>query len=211
MFAGYVAARMGLPVERLIVATNVNDILARTLADGVYEPRGVVPTASPAMDIQVSSNFERLLFDATGRNAPAVKAMMAELAQAKRFALPAGALKSIRERFSAARADEQETMDTIKAVHAERNYVLDPHSAVGVAVARKLEEESAAPVVALSTAHPAKFPDAVEAATGIRPQLPATLSDLLDRAERFTRLPASADAVARFVLERSRATAGVVA
>jgi threonine synthase len=208
VFAGYVAAQMGLPIERLIVATNVNDILARALATGAYEPRAVVPTASPAMDIQVSSNFERLLFDASGRNAPAVKAMMNGLAKDRRFSLPADVLANIRKLFSAARADEAETVATIKSVYATRQYVLDPHTAVGVHVARKVKGDGG-PLIALSTAHPAKFPDAVKAATGVRPALPARLSDLLDRPERIERLPASAEAVARFVSERSRAVGAV--
>jgi threonine synthase len=211
VFAGYVAKRMGLPVERLIVATNVNDILARTLASGVYEPRGVVATTSPAMDIQVSSNFERLLFEASGRNPLAVKQAMHDLAAEKRFVLSPQALAAIRESFSAARADEAETAATIKAVHRETGYVLDPHSAVGVAVARKFKGESNAPLIELATAHPAKFPEAVEVAIGIRPELPPRLSDLLDRPERVANLPANVDAVARFVSERSRAAAGVAA
>jgi threonine synthase len=199
---------MGLPVERLIVATNVNDILARTLSTGVYEPHGVVATASPAMDIQVSSNFERLLFEAYGRNPLAVRELMDELAEKKRFALSAEALAEIRKTFAADRADEAETVSAIKAVHAEKGYVLDPHSAVGVAVARKLKHEGTSPIVTLATAHPAKFPDAVEAAIGVRPKLPSRLADLLDRPERITRLPANADAVARFVTDHSRAVAG---
>jgi threonine synthase len=205
VFAGYVAAQMGLPIERLIVATNVNDILARTLATGDYEPRAVVPTASPAMDIQVSSNFERLLFDASGRNAPAIKAMMNDLAKNRRFSLPADVLANIRKLFLAARTDEAETVATIKSVYAAEKYVLDPHTAVGVHVARKLKGEGSGPLVALSTAHPAKFPDAVEAAIGVRPSLPDHLADLLDRPERIEHLPASVEAVARFVSERSRA------
>jgi threonine synthase len=209
VFAGYAATRMGLPVEKLIVATNVNDILARTLATGAYEPRGVVATASPAMDIQVSSNFERLLFEAYGRNPLAVRGLMAELAANKRFELSAEALGEIRKSFSADRADEAETAETIKALYSERGYVLDPHSAVGVAVARKLKNEGASPLVTLATAHPAKFPDAVQAAIGVRPELPPRLADLLDRPERIARLPADAGAVARFVSDHSRAVAGV--
>ena len=209
VFAGYVAAKMGLPIERLIVATNVNDILTRALATGAYEPRAVVPTASPAMDIQVSSNFERLLFDASGRNAPAVKVMMNVLAKERRFSLPADVLAKIRKLFSAARADEAETVATIRSVYAAQQYALDPHTAVGVHVARQMKGEGSGPLIALSTAHPAKFPDAVEAAIGVRPALPARLSDLLDRPERIERLPASAEAVARFVSERSRAVGAV--
>ncbi len=205
VFAGYVAAQMGLPIERLIVATNVNDILARTLATGAYEPRSVVPTASPAMDIQMSSNFERLLFDASGRNAPAIKAMMEGLAKDRRFSLPADVLANIRKLFSAARTDEAETVATIKEVYAAQQYILDPHTAVGVHVARKLKGEGSGPMIALSTAHPAKFPVAVEAAIGVRPALPPHFADLLDSRERIERLPASVEAVARFVSERSRA------
>jgi threonine synthase len=211
IFAGYVATKMGLPLESLIVATNVNDILARTLATGVYEPHGVVATASPAMDIQVSSNFERLLFEAYGRNPFAVRGLMDELAEKKRFTLSAGALAEIRKTFAADRADEAETVAAMKAVHAERGYVLDPHSAVGVAVARKLKHEGASPIVMLATAHPAKFPDAVEAAIDIRPKLPPRLADLLERPERIARLPASSEAVARFVTDHSRAVAGAAA
>jgi threonine synthase len=211
IFAGYVATKMGLPVERLIVATNVNDILARTLATGAYEPHGVVATASPAMDIQVSSNFERLLFEAYGRNPLAVRGLMEELAGSKRFALSTDALAEIRKTFAADRADEAETVVAIKAVHAEKGYVLDPHSAVGVAVARKLRHEGASPTVMLATAHPAKFPDAVEAAIGVRPALPARLADLLERPERIARLPANAEAVARFVTDHSRAVEGAAA
>jgi threonine synthase len=211
VFAGYAATRMGLPVERLIVATNVNDILARALASGVYEPRGVVATASPAMDIQVSSNFERLLFEATGRSPVAVLKAMAALANEKRFAIPPGALAEMRKLFSAGRADEAETAAAIQAVYKEKGYVLDPHTAVGVSVARKLKAESRAPIVALATAHPAKFPEAVQAAIGIRPELPGRLADLGRRRERVTKLPADIAAVARFVEENSRAAAGAAA
>lgn len=211
VFAGYVATQMGLPIERLIVATNVNDILARTLATGVYEQRDVVATASPAMDIQVSSNFERLLFEASGRKPVVVKQAMRELATEKRFTLSDEALAVIRRSFAAERADEAETAATIKAVHRESGYILDPHSAVGVAVARKFKSESSAPLVELATAHAAKFPEAVEAAIGVHPQLPPQLADLLDRPERPAKLPANVERVARFVSQRSRAAAGVAA
>ena len=211
VFAGYVATRMGLPVERLIVSTNVNDILARALAEGIYEPHGVVATSSPAMDIQVSSNFERLLFEATGRNFLIIRELMNELAGKRRFTLPADALAEIRKLFAAGRADEAETAATIRSVHADSGYLLDPHSAVGVAVGRRFKNQSEAPLVELSTAHPAKFPDAVLAATGVRPELPPRFADLLDRKERITRLPANVEAVAKFVTERSRANAGAAA
>ena len=162
VFAGYVAERMGLPIDRLVVATNVNDILARTLKTGTYEVRDVLATASPSMDIQVSSNFERLLFDAYGRDAAAVRALMGSLAQSRRFSIAPGPLTEIRSRFAAERADEEETAATIRTVHRETGSLIDPHTAVAVAVAEKESRDRTVPMVVLSTAHPAKFPDAVE-------------------------------------------------
>lgn len=212
IFAGYVAAKMGLPIERLVVATNVNDILARTLETGTYEVRGVVATSSPAMDIQVSSNFERLLFDASSRDPSIVRAAMHDLGSKGRFALNDSALASMRQLFSASRADENETRDTIRDVHKVSGYVLDPHTAVGVAVARKLGVKKAdSPLVVLGTAHPAKFPEAVEAACGVDPQLPARFSDLMSRKERVTNLPNDAKAVADFVVRHARAAKGAAA
>jgi threonine synthase len=163
------------------------------------------------MDIQVSSNFERLLFEAYGRNSVALRGLMGALAKDKRFTISSEALDAIRRIFSAGRADEAETSATIRSVHAASDYVLDPHSAVGVSVARKFEGEGKSPIVALATAHPAKFPEAVEAAIGKRPQLPDRLADLGSRRERMAKLPASVQAVARFVEERSRAATGAEA
>ncbi|MBX3550315.1 MAG: threonine synthase [Xanthobacteraceae bacterium] len=212
IFAGYVAAKMGLPIERLIVATNVNDILARTLESGVYEVRAVVATSSPAMDIQVSSNFERLLFDASGRDPGAVREAMKSLSAKGSFTLGEQALANMRALLSASRADENETRETIRDVHKATGYVLDPHTAVGVAVARKLEAgKGASPLVVLGTAHPAKFPEAVEAACGVNPQLPAAFADLMSRKERVTHLPNDAKAVADFVLTHARAVKGTAA
>ncbi len=205
VFAGYVARRMGLPVDRLVIATNVNDILVRTLATGIYEPRQVVATASPSMDIQVSSNFERILFDAYERNGEAVGALMNSFAQSQRFALSSHALSEIRACFSADRADEDETAATIRAVLRETGQFIDPHTAVGVAVAEKESRDPAIPMVVLSTAHPAKFPDAVEAACGVRPSLPDWLSGLYERPERMTELPADQTEVERYILAASRA------
>lgn len=205
VFAGYVAKRMGLPVSELVVATNVNDILERTLRTGRYEVTGVVPTSSPSMDIQVSSNFERLLFDAEGRDAGAVRRMMAGLAQSKSFSIGETALASIRSEFAAARADEAEVSGTIRTTLEEAGYLLDPHTAVGVVAARKVAADPAVPTVVLSTAHPAKFPDAVEAASGVRPALPAWLGDLMTRDERIAHLPNAQEAVEAYVLEKTRA------
>jgi threonine synthase len=205
IYAGYVAERMGLPVDRLIIATNVNDILARTLRTGAYELRDVVPTTSPSMDIQVSSNFERLLFDAYDHDAGAIRAVMASLTQSRRFTLSARALGAIRALFSADRADEEEVAATIRTVKRETGNFVDPHTAVGIAVAEKEPRDPAVPMVVLSTAHAAKFPEAVEAACGQRPPLPEWLSDISERPERVTALPADQSAVERFVLAASRA------
>lgn len=205
VFAGYAAARMGLPIERLTVATNVNDILARTFATGTYEVREVVPTTSPSMDIQVSSNFERLLFDAYGRDAQAVRALMGALTQSGRFSIAAPALSKMRELFTAERADEDEVAATIRALKREAGYCADPHTAVALAVAEKESRDPSVPMIVLSTAHPAKFPEAVQAACGARPALPDWLADLGTRRERMTVLPADQAAVERFVIGASRA------
>jgi threonine synthase len=205
IYAGYVALRMGLPIERLVIATNVNDILTRTLATGTYELRDVVPTTSPSMDIQVSSNFERLLFDAYGRDGNAIKVLMASLAKSRRFTLSARALSQVRALFAADRADEEEVAATMRTVKRETGNFIDPHTAVGIAVAEKELRDTTVPMVALSTAHAAKFPDAVEAACGVRPHLPEWLSDLDQRPERVTVLPVDQAAVERFVLATSRA------
>jgi threonine synthase len=205
IFAGYVAQRMGLPIDRLVIATNVNDILSRTLATGTYALHDVVATTSPSMDIQVSSNFERLLFDAYNRDGSAVRALMGSLAQSRRFTLSGTALAEIRTLFTADRADEDEVSATIRTIKRETGNLIDPHTAVGVAVAEKQQRDPAVPMVVLSTAHPAKFPDAVEAACGTRPALPDWLSNLDKRPERVTVLPADQPAVERFVLSTSRA------
>jgi len=204
VFAGWVARRMGLPVERLVIATNENDILARTLASGRYEMRGVMATTSPSMDIEVSSNFERLLFEAGGRDAGAVRAAMAGLKQSGAFALAPATLKSIRDEFDAGSATMEETAATIRAVLAGSGYLADPHTATALAVARR-QPRSATPMVVLATAHPAKFPAAVEQACGVAPALPAWLGDLMERRERFDRLPADIAAVEAHVRARARA------
>ena len=204
IFAGYAAKRMGLPIANLVIATNSNDILARTLHAGVYETDGVVPTISPSMDIQVSSNFERLLFEALGRDGSAVQRLMASLQQSGRFTVPPQALAAIRADFAAGRADEATTSATMARVFKDAGYLLDPHTAVGVAVASEIDLGSA-PVVTLATAHPAKFPAAVKAATGIEPPLPAWLSDLYERPERYDILANDQGAVTAMIRARTRA------
>ncbi len=204
IFAGLIAKKMGLPIDDLIIATNSNDILARTLETGRYETAGVHATTSPSMDIQVSSNFERLLFEAHGRDAEAVKRMMDSLKQSGAFTLDEAALSMIRNDFSAGRASENEVKETIGDVLRDSAYLLDPHTAVGVHVARAMSGGEV-PMVVLGTAHPAKFPDAVEAASGVRPALPPQQKDLMAGEERFTVLPNAQEAVETFVGDRTRA------
>ncbi len=206
VYAGYVALRMGLPIDRLVIATNVNDILARTLSTGTYELREVTPTASPSMDIQVASNFERILFDVYDRDPKPVRALMASLAQSRRFVLSAHALSGLRTIFSADRADAQETAASIRTVLRESGHFIDPHTAVAVAVAEKETRDRKVPMVVLGTAHAAKFPDAMEAACGVRPPLPDWLTGLLERPERVTLLPADPAQVEHHILSTSRAT-----
>ncbi|MHA7774230.1 threonine synthase [Roseibium sp. M-1] len=209
IFAGYAAMKMGLPVEKLVVATNVNDILARTLETGRYEKRGVLPTISPSMDIQVSSNFERLLSEVCGRDGEAVRRMMNQLSQSGSFTIEDGPLGEMRAVFGAGRCDEEETAATIAGVYKEAGYLLDPHTAIGVHVA-KAHENASAPMVVLGTAHPAKFPDAVEKASGVRPELPENLQDMMTAEERQQVLAADQGVVERFVEDHARAvTAGV--
>jgi threonine synthase len=205
VYAGYVALRMGLPIDRLVIATNVNDILTRTIATGTYAPRDVVPTCAPSMDIQVASNFERLLFEVCGRDGQTVRSLMRSLAQSGRFTLSAGALSEIRAVFSADRADGDETAATMRTVLRETGLFVDPHTAVGIAVAEKEIRDPAVPMIVLGTAHAAKFPDAVEAACGLRPALPDWLADLDERPERATVLPVDQPTIERHILALSRA------
>ena len=204
VFAGYAAKRMGLPVERLVVATNDNDILARTLDTGRYQMSGVVETTSPSMDIQISSNFERLLFEAGGRDAAGIRRAFAGLKQSGAFTLDEATLMKIRDEFDAGRATVAEAADTIRETLHRNAYLLDPHTACAVhAAARFASAET--PTVVLATAHPAKFPSAVEAACGVRPALPAWLADLMNREESYARLPSDLKMVEEYVGERARA------
>ena len=205
IFVGYVAKRMGLPVRTLRIAANVNDILARTLKTGIYEVREVHATASPSMDIQISSNFERLLFEANGRDAAGVRALMNSLKQSGRFVLPDAVLAAIRSEFDAGRADETETAAAIRAAWREAGELVDPHTAVALAVADRDITDTTVPGIVLSTAHPAKFPDAVEAACGQRPHLPVWLDGLMTKSEHMTVMKNDQAEVERFVLSVSRA------
>jgi threonine synthase len=203
IFAGFAAMKMGLPVERLIIATNSNDILARTLATGRYEPRPVVATASPSMDIQVSSNFERLLFEAANRDSARVRALMNDFAQDGAFALAEPEREAIGGVFAAVRVDEAETRETIAALHRDNAYMADPHTAVGLAAAAKAKGKASTPMIVLSTAHPAKFPAAIEAATGRLPEIPARLEAALSGKESFSTLDAEPHAIRDFIAARA--------
>ena len=196
---------MGLPIRWLRIASNVNDILPRTLKTGIYEVKEVHASASPSMDIQISSNFERLLFEASGRDADSVRRLMASLKQSGRFVLPDAMLAAIREEFDAGRADETETAAAIRAAWREAGDLIDPHTAVAMAVADRDTSDLKIPNIVLSTAHPAKFPDAVEAACGVRPQLPAWLDGLMTRSEHITVMKNDSAEVERFVRSVSRA------
>jgi threonine synthase len=189
IFAGHVARQMGLPIDRLIVATNRNDILHRTLQTGRHDKQGVSPSISPSMDIQVSSNFERLLFELYDCEGPAVAALMDELRTEDGFALSQGALARLRGGFDSVRASEDETRAAIARTWRDTGAVICPHTAVGVHAARARRGDPAVPMVVLATAHPAKFPDAVEAACGVRPELPPHMADLFERPERVTAVP----------------------
>ncbi len=200
IFAGYIARRMGLPIDKLVIATNHNDILHRTLVTGGYRTSRVQPSLSPSMDIQVSSNFERALFDAYNRDGAAVAQLMEELRSDGGFNVSQGALETLRETFVSGRTSEDETTNTIRDMHRRTGHLLCPHTAVGVKVAEQYLDVT--PMVTLATAHPAKFPDAVEAATGIRPPLPNRMADLYERPERVTEVANDLGALETLIKER---------
>ncbi len=189
VFAGYVAARMGVPVNKLIVATNINDILSRALRSGDYSRGTVQPTISPSMDIQVSSNFERLLFDLYGGDGARLSRLMDDFAATGRLDIGNKQVAAASRLFAADRVDEDETRATIGEVLKYNATLIDPHTAVGIAAGRRLRSGPDVPLVTLSTAHPAKFPDAVNAASGVYPSLPPHMADLMTRAERYEILP----------------------
>ncbi|MFB9150876.1 threonine synthase [Roseovarius ramblicola] len=200
IFAGYIAKQMGLPIDRLVVATNQNDILHRCLSSGEYRPDGVAPTISPSMDIQVSSNFERALYYAYGQDGRAVGQVMDEL-KSGGFAVSQGALQALREVFDSGRAGEDETRAAIRATWERSGELLCPHSAVGVHVA-DAHRRPGVPMITLATAHPAKFPAAVEEASDVHAPLPERMADLYDRAERVTRVGNDLRAIETLIKER---------
>src|SRR5690606_31849062 len=203
IFAGSIARAMGLPVERLVIATNQNDILDRALRTGDYRVGRVEPSISPSMDIQVSSNFERALFFAYGGDGAAVSALMEEL-KSGGFTISQGALQHLREIYDSGRVSESETLATIARVRAETGQVVCPHSAVGIKVADE-HRKPGVPMITLATAHPAKFPDAVEQAVGLRPDLPPHMARLFDLPERLDRVENDNEALKSLILERRTA------
>lgn len=205
IFAGHVAARMGLPIKQLIVATNSNDILSRAISTGRYEMRQVVPTTSPSMDIQVSSNFERLLWDASGGDSDSVRIAMSRLKQNGSFDIGVDALARIRKDFAAGTASETEMQDAMRDNFANSEYLADPHTAVALAVAGRASAASQ-PLITLATAHPSKFPEAVEAATGNRPAVPPEIAALATRAVRLAVIDNDVVKLKNYVLEHTRAT-----
>ena len=199
IFAGYVARRIGLPVAQLVIGSNANDILTRFLATGDMRMEGVVPTLSPSMDIEVSSNFERLLYDLLDGNPAAVAARMDSFRQSGSFTLGDVPMQRARRLFAACRLDDAETLSAIGALYRGTGLLIDPHSAIGIAAGRARRRDPAIPLVALATAHAAKFPDAVERATGRRPELPPRLADLMERPERMQSMAADAAELTAFV------------
>jgi len=193
VLAAWAARRMGVPVARLVVASNRNDILARFLDSNDMSMRGVEPSLSPSMDIQVSSNFERLLFELLDRDPAATAAAMQGFRSTGRMDVPHAAWSRARTLFHGFRLDDAGTEAEIRRLYA-LGYLADPHTAIGIAAARTLPCPHV-PMVVAATAHPAKFPDAIERATGLRPALPLRLADLFDRTEIYNTAPNSLDAV----------------
>ena len=199
ILAGWAAKQMGLPVDRLVVASNRNDILTRFFTTGTMELHEVVPTSSPSMDIQVSSNLERLLFEVLGRDGAAIAELMSTFRSTGTASVEVAVLEQLRAEFDCGRVDDESAAEVIRHVHHRAGMLIDPHTAVAVGVAEALEGDPSVPVVALATAHPAKFPDAVEAATGVHPPLPEHVADLFERAERVEHVDAELAAVQALV------------
>jgi threonine synthase len=206
VYAGYAAKQMGLPIHHLVIGSNTNDILPRFFETGAMTMSGVVPTHSPSMDIQISSNFERLLFDLYGRDGKALADAMATFRSTGTLKVGDNALGGVRELFDAGRLDDEGTLAAIADCRKRFGETLDPHSAIGYAVAQQHRRDPSVPMVVLATAHPAKFPDAVQKATGERPRLPARLADLLDRTERVDGLPNDIDALKDLIEDRMGTT-----
>jgi threonine synthase len=199
IYAGWVARRIGLPIHRLTMATNRNDILTRFFETGEMRVDKVMPSLSPSMDIQVSSNFERYLFDLLRRDHDGLGRLMLHMTTRKAFSVGPDFLKQAHQEFSAERCSDSETLDMMRSCYEETGILIDPHTAVGLHAAYRTQDDPSIPSVILACAHPAKFPEAVQQATGIRPELPGRLADLMDRAEHYTAMPNDLQRVIAFV------------
>jgi len=201
VFAGYAARKMGLGVDQLVVGSNRNDILTRFFETGTMKTEGVVPTISPSMDIQISSNFERLLHDILDGDGAWVRSLMADFQAAGEFSIAEDLLRDLTGVFSGARFDDDQTRAIIGGLHRDTGELIDPHSAVGIAAGRSKRLDKSVPMIALATAHPAKFPEAVKAASGVEPGLPDHLADLYERPERYQVLANDQGTVGAFIAE----------
>lgn len=199
VFAGYAASKCGLPIGKLVVASNNNDILTRFFATGAMKPEGASATLSPSMDIQISSNFERLLYDLCGGDTNRMRAFMEDLKNKGSFAVTEAQLKQARERFLAGKATDEETLSYIAGIHRTYGYILDPHTAVGVKVAHDHLADLPKPVVCLATAHPGKFPETIERAIGFAPSVPPKTAALIAKPERLTVLDAQTESIAAYI------------
>ena len=199
VFAGYAAKQMGLPISQFVIGSNANDILIRFIETGRMESKDVYETTSPSMDIQISSNFERFMFELLDRDSSALNDAMQEFKEAGHFSVTDAFMDRLKAIMDGERFDDAGTAKLIGDVHMETGYLLDTHSAIGVGAARARRWDKAVPMVILATAHPAKFPDAVKAASGVHPELPSHLSDLYEREEKYTELPGSFDAIKGYI------------
>ncbi len=199
VYAAYAARQMGLPMKRLVIGSNRNDILTRFFETGSMKTGSVEPSLSPSMDIQISSNFERYLCDLLGRDTKNIALLMKSLKEKGAFTLNTDVMQRARDEFDAFRCTDEQTKGLMKACYAETGYILDPHTAVGLNAGMQVREDPTIPLVALGCAHPSKFPDAVEAAIGVRPELPPHLADLYERTEHLTSLPNDLKKVQDFI------------
>jgi threonine synthase len=200
IYAGYVAKKMGLPINKLIIATNSNDILKRAINTGIYKPQGVEHTVSPSMDIQIASNFERLIFDICSCDSNKTLKLMNDLNERGEFTLKKDELKKIKENFYSESLSEEETKSVIKETYKNQEMLIDPHTAVAIGVVNKISLEGK--TVILATAHPSKFSDTVMKETGIKPELPKNLNNIFDKKEIYKKLPQDLKKIQNYILER---------
>lgn len=205
IFAGYLAQRMGLPISQLVIATNSNDILHRCLSANDHSKKDLVHSLSPSMDIMVSSNFERMLFDLYDRDGGKIKELMTQFKEHGGLQLDESVLKKARALFSSYRLGDEETLAVIRDVFERTEYLLDPHTAIGVQAARKTRQSAEVPMICLATAHPSKFPESVQqSGVEAEPELPHHMKDLFDREERYQVLPNDLAVVQSFIAEHTR-------